>query len=385
MNTIGCVFRVTVFGESHGPAVGAVVHGCPAGVRISPKAVQADLNRRRPGRIEHGTPRNEPDRIEISGGVRNGKATGKPIRLVIRNRDVDSKPYEALEFVPRPGHADYAAFIKYGKSRDFRGGGIFSGRMTAPLVAAGAIARSLLGPHGMDILAYTCRIAAVEADVPDWSAPLEDTARAIDMALPAGANPKGIARDLLRLLRRFASTNQAACPDENAAAQMKEAVLAARREGDSVGGVVECVISGMPAGLGEPFFDTIEGELSKVIFSIPAVKGIQFGSGFGGASMRGSEHNDQFDTDGRGIWMRTNNSGGILGGISTGMPVFFRVAFKPTPSIAKSQDSVDMRTKKHVRLRLGGRFDTCIVPRAVPVVEACAAIAMADFFLRSHR
>jgi len=349
-------FRVTIFGSSHGPEVGAVVEGVPAGTPIDLAAIQLELDRRRPVGRRLATKRQEEDQLVLDSGVRNGVADGGPIRSHVANEDVQSGAYEKGRTTPRPGHADFPARIRYGPEADLRGGGIFSGRMTVGLVVAGTIGRALWRPKGVDFLAFTRSIGPVEASVPE--------AEEIDS------------------LRAKAGRNEVGCPDLEAAARMESAIETARRDGDSVGGVIECRVVGLPVGVGEPFFDSVEGAIAHLAFAIPAVKAIEFGAGFGSARMRGSEHNDPFYFDGPRVRTRTNHAGGILGGLTVGSPVVFRVAVKPTSSIAREQDTVDLATHENARLRISGRHDPCIVPRAVPVVEAVAAIALADLGLR---
>ncbi len=354
MNTIGTAYRVCVFGSSHGPFVGGSVQGCPPGERISEKAIQIELDRRAPGKGAVSTPRAERDRIEIVSGLHKGKSTGVPIVGLVRNRDCDSSAYDAFRRVPRPGHADYPAMVKYGGNHDHRGGGQFSGRMTAGLVFAGAIARQVLERKKVRFLAQTVQIGGVSLE---------------------GKVPFSAAERLVR-------TNPVCCADRDVAERMKEEIVRAHEEKDSVGGVVQCTILGMPVGVGEPFFGSIESLLSAMMFSIPGVKGVEFGSGFSAGAMRGSEHNDPFMVRNKRIITKTNNAGGILGGLSTGMPIEFRVAFKPTSSIAQAQMSVDIEEKRSVELMVKGRHDPCIVPRAVPVVENSAAAVVLDLMLQ---
>jgi chorismate synthase len=316
-------------------------------------AIQKEVDLRKPS-AGIGTPRKEEDRVEIVSGVREGRASGTPITIFIRNQDRDSDKYKRFKDVPRPGHADMTAVSKYGQCVDIRGGGQFSGRMTAPLVAAGSIARALLSDLGIEIAAYTQSIGKV-VDVKDRS---------------------------IQEIISIAKGNDVRSANDEIAETMRREILEACEDNDSVGGVVSCIIDGVPVGLGEPFFDTVEGELSKIMFAIPAVKGIEFGSGFRAACMRGSEHNDPFVVvDGR---LRTakNDAGGVLGGISNGMPITFRVAFKPTASIAKEQRSVDRTTMEETGIKVEGRHDPCIVPRAVIVVEAASALVLADLCVR---
>jgi chorismate synthase len=351
---LGERFRVTLVGESHGRLVGAVVDGVPAGLEISEGEVQRMLDLRRSSREPHSTARMESDRVEIQSGIYRGRTTGAPLLLAIPNEDVDSSPYEGPP-VPRPGHADYTAWIKYGGYNDPRGGGRFSGRLTAAMAAAGAVALKLLRVVlGADVIAYTREIGGIRARD---GLTLEEIA--------------GRYADPLR------------CPDADASRRMLEAVEEARRAGDSLGGIVEAVALGLPPGLGEPLVDTLDGDLAKAMFAIPAVKGVEFGAGFRVAGMRGSEDNDQYRVEGGRITTLTNNSGGILGGISDGMPITFRVAFKPVSSIHRAQRSVRLDIMEEVELTVKGRHDVCVVPRAVPVVEAVAGIVLVDHALRA--
>jgi chorismate synthase len=349
-------FRVTIFGSSHGPEVGAVIEGVPPGTRIDSVAIQTELDRRRPVGRRLATKRQEEDRLILDSGVRDGVADGGPIRAHVANQDVRSAPYEQARATPRPGHADYPARVRYGPSADLRGGGIFSGRMTVGLVVAGTIGRELWRPKGVDMFAFTRSIGSVEAAVPE------------ELELPR--------------LRERAALNEVGCPDPEAAARMESEIEAARRSGDSVGGTIECRVVGLPVGVGEPFFDSVEGAIAHLAFAIPAVKAIEFGAGFGGTRMHGSEHNDPFYYDGPTVRTRTNHAGGILGGLTNGSTLVFRIAVKPTSSIAREQDTVDLERHENARLRVTGRHDPCIVPRAVPVAEAVAAIALADLGLR---
>ncbi|MGQ9587143.1 MAG: chorismate synthase [Thermoplasmata archaeon] len=354
MNEFGTIFRIGIFGSSHGPCVGAKIEGCPVGARISESVIQAELDRRSPGRGPLVTARKERDRLEIISGLRNGKATGAPIVGLVRNLETDSSAYDSFLRVPRPGHADYPAAVKYGGHHDHRGGGQFSGRMTAGLVIGGAVARQVLEKKGVSLLAQTVQIGGVvlEKEVP------------------------------FSIAERMVRTNPVGCADRKTAELMKEEIVKAHEAQDSVGGVIKCTIVGLPTGVGEPFFGSIESAMSAMMFSIPGVKGVEFGSGFRCASMRGSEHNDPYVVRNGRIVTKTNNAGGVLGGLSTGMPVEFRVAFKPTSSIARPQLSVDIAEKKPVELQIKGRHDPCIVPRAVPVVENSAAAVVLDLMMQ---
>lgn len=354
MNTYGSAYRVCVFGSSHGPFVGASAQGCPRGERISEKAIQAELDRRSPGKSPVSTQRMERDKVDIISGLLDGKTTDAPIVGVVKNRDFDSSAYDAFVRVPRPGHADFTAACKYGGHADHRGGGQFSGRMTVGLVFAGAIARQVLERRKVRFLAQTVQIGDVT----------------LDKEVPFSAAEK--------LVR----ANAVGCADRAVAERMRDEIVKAHEEKDSVGGVVKCTVIGLPCGVGEPFFESVESKVSAMMFSIPGVKGVDFGSGFRSASMKGSESNDSFAVRNNRIITKTNNAGGILGGISTGMPIEFRVAFKPTSSIARPQMSVDLKSKKPVELVVKGRHDPCIVPRAVPVVENSAACVMLDLMLQ---
>lgn len=354
MNTFGSAYRVCIFGSSHGPFVGASAQGCPRGETISEKAIQAELDRRSPGKSPVSTPRMERDKVDIISGLLDGRTTDAPIVGVVKNRDFDSSAYDAFVRVPRPGHADFTAACKYGGHSDHRGGGQFSGRMTVSLVFSGAVARQVLERRKVRLLAQTVQIGDVklEKDVPFSAA------------------------------EKLVRANAVGCADRTVAEKMRDEIVRAHEDKDSVGGVVRCTVTGVPCGVGEPFFESVESKMSSMMFSIPGVKGVEFGSGFRSAAMRGSESNDPFAVKGGRIVTKTNNAGGILGGIATGMPIEFRVAFKPTSSIARPQMSVDLRSKKSVELIVKGRHDPCIVPRAVPVVENSAACVVLDLMLQ---
>ena len=354
MNTFGTLYRTCVFGSSHGPVVGAVVEGCPVGHEISVKAIQIEMDRRAPGKSPVETPRFERDEVEILSGLLNGRATDSPIAGIIHNRNKDSSAYDSFKRVPMPGHADYTATVKYGGAHDHRGGGQFSGRMTAGLVFSGAVARQVLEKRGIRLLAETVQIGSVRSE--------ERT-------------PFSAAEKLVR-------SNPVGCADRKVAERMKEEIVRAHEEKDSVGGIVRCSAVGMPVGVGEPFFGSVEGVMSAMMFSIPGVKGVEFGAGFGAASMWGSECNDPFVIKNKKIATKTNNAGGVLGGLTTGMNVEFQVAFKPTSSIAAKQMSVDIEKRKPVELVVEGRHDPCIVPRAVPVVENAAAAVLLDLMMQ---
>lgn len=349
MNSFGTRYRTLIFGTSHGPFVGCTIEGLRAGTPVDVAFVQAQLERRRPGQSLVTSQRKEEDRVEFAEGLAGGVATGEPIVAIIRNQDVQSKSYADVARVPRPGHGDFTARIKYGGKSDLRGGGQLSGRMTAPLVASGAVARQVLLAHGIRFYAHAAQIGRVT------SGPVT-----------------------LDQIEANVERTPVRCADLAAADRMVAEVETARMDRDSVGGIIEATITGIPVGVGEPFFDSMEASLAHLLFSIPAVKGVDFGAGFRAASMRGSEHNDPFVLDGDHVATETNHAGGILGGIADGMPVTFRVAVKPTASIARPQRSVDLDAMKPTETVVTGRHDPCIVPRAVPVVENAAAMSVLD-------
>lgn len=348
MSQYGEHLRLTIFGQSHAPAIGMTLEGLPAGEAIDMAALQSFLDRRAPGRNAWSTPRREADAPEFLSGLVGNVTCGAPLTAIIRNTNTRSGDYDGLAALPRPGHADYTARVKYGDSADFAGGGPFSGRLTAPLCIAGGICLQLLAKRGVTVIS---RIVSI-GDVTDES-PL--TASTAEKEFPVADDGKGEA--------------------------MRAVIAAAKVDGDSVGGVIECAVLGLPAGLGGPLFDGMEGRIASIVFGIPAVKGIEFGAGFGAARLRGSENNDPFTVENGEIRTVTNHCGGILGGITNGMPLTFRTAFKPTPSIAKPQQSVDLNTMTVKTLHIVGRHDPCIVPRAVPCIEAAAAVAVYDALL----
>jgi chorismate synthase len=352
---IGERFACMSFGESHGKCVGMVVDGCPAGLQLDETDIQSLLDLRKPGETVITTQRKEEDKVEILSGVFNGFTTGAPICMLIWNKEHDSRSYESLVTIPRPGHSDYPAMVKYAGFSDYRGGGRFSGRLTATFVMAGAIAKKLLyHTLGIETLAYTVQIGRIRANDVD----LEDA-------------------------RKNRYTNDTRCPDLEAARQMREAILMTRKEGDSLGGVIECICTGLPVGLGEPIFSSLEADISKAVFSIPAVKAVEFGSGFLGSEKKGSQNNDSFIIKNGKIVTKTNNAGGILGGLSNGMPIRMRIGFKPASSISLTQRTLDTSTLSEVDLNVSGRHDPCVVPRAPPVVESIVSVIIADHALRS--
>ncbi|MCW5515341.1 chorismate synthase [Muriicola sp. Z0-33] len=344
-NTFGTLFKLTTFGESHGVAIGGVLDGCPAGISLDLKAIQADLDRRKPGQSAIVTQRKEPDTVEFYSGIFEGKTTGTPIGFAIHNTNQKSHDYSHIKDSYRPSHADYVYDRKYG-IRDYRGGGRSSARETASRVVAGAIAKQFL--KDISIQAYVSQVG--------------------DMKLDKDYNDLDLA---------MAETNAVRCPDPETASKMEDYIKAVRKEGDTIGGIISCVIKNVPVGLGEPVFDKLHAELGKAMLSINAVKGFEYGSGFAGVAMKGSAHNDQFNSDGT---TKTNYSGGVQGGISNGMDIYFNVAFKPVATIIQAYETIDKDGNK-VQTKGKGRHDPCVVPRAVPIVEAMAALVLADFTL----
>lgn len=358
-STWGNNLQLTIFGESHGPAIGVVVDGLPIGLSVDEEAVARDMARRAPGQDPTATARREADRVRIVSGLYRGHTTGAPLCGLIENTNVRSGDYEAMQRLMRPGHADYAGYVKYRGMNDPRGGGHFSGRLTAPLVFAGALCRQALAARGIEVGAHIASIAEVE------DAPMD---------------PVGVDAQTLRALReaRFALLD----PAREAA--MRARVEEARLAGDSVGGSIEVAAVGVPAGLGAPFFDSLESTLAHLLFSIPAVKGVAFGDGFGLCAMRGSGANDAMRVQDGRVTCETNHNGGVTGGITNGMPVVCRVAVKPTPSIAQPQRTVDVSCMADAQMEIRGRHDPCIVPRAVPVVESAMLLALMDLLLEEE-
>jgi chorismate synthase len=352
-NSVGEFFRITTFGESHGAAVGVVVDGCPPGLELTTDDVQRELDRRRPGQSAVTTARREADRVEILSGVFEGKTTGSPIAMVVRNTDVNSTPYLEIKNKPRPNHADLTYFLKYGHY-DWRGGGRASGRETVGRVAAGGIAKKLLKTLGIEILGHVVEVHGVR-----------------------------VGRVSLDDIRRNTPRNPVRCADPETARRMEREILTAKKLGDSVGGIVEVLALNVPPGLGEPVFDKLDADLAKALMSIGAVKGVEIGAGFEAAKRRGSENNDPIALRGGRIVTLTNNSGGILGGISNGMPIVVRAAVKPTSSIAVEQRTVDLEKMEETTIKVKGRHDPCIAPRVLPVCEAMVAVTLADHALRA--
>ena len=357
-STYGESIKLSIFGQSHGPAIGMTLDGVPAGLPVDVEKLQEFLNRRAPGNAEYATARKEADKPEFLSGIVNNFTCGAPIAAVIHNNNTRSGDYENLKDCPRPGHADYTAQVKYGGYQDVAGGGHFSGRLTAPLCIAGGMCKQWLEAEGIEIHTHINLIAGIE-DEPkklDWTNP-----------------------DFSMIQKDFPVINK------EAGIEMQQAIADAKAEGDSVGGIIECIITGIPAGIGEPMFGGMESRIAQIIYGIPAVKGLDFGTGFTSSYMLGSQNNDNYTiTDGK-IKTVTNHAGGILGGITNGMPLVFQVAIKPTPSILKTQQSISLAEMQIRELNIQGRHDPCIVPRAVPVIEAAAAIAVYDALLSNRK
>lgn len=342
--------KYTIFGESHGEAIGVVLEGVPAGLTLDLEALKGEMARRAPGNSELSTARKEADEVHIISGYFEGKTTGTPLTMVIRNTDTHSADYDVLRYTPRPSHGDYAGFIASHGCQDHRGGGHFSGRLTAPLVAAGAVAKQLLAERGIEVIS---RISSIYGILDDSWETIEELKPVVGKPFPVLNDEKG--------------------------AEMRDAITEAKADGDSVGGSIECAVVGLPAGCGAPDFGrNVEGIFSQYLFAVPAVKSVSFGAGVGFSYMRGTEANDPIVTDGDKIVTKTNYAGGVNGGITNGMPVVFEVTMRPTPSIALPQESVDLRTGEELEIEITGRHDPCIVPRAVPVIEAAAALAACE-------
>ena len=348
-NSFGQLFRITTWGESHGKGIGVVIDGCPAGLPLNEKDIQKELERRRTGQSKVTTTRREPDKIRIMSGVFAGKTTGTPISLLVENEDADSSKYDLIKDLYRPGHADFTYDMKYG-FRDHRGGGRSSARETVGRVAAGAIAKKILAKHKVKVFAYTKQIGDLIAKKMDYSE---------------------IEKNIVR------------CPDKKIAEKMVSAILRVRKQGDSLGGIIEVVAQGVPAGWGEPVFDRLDADLAKALMCLPAVKGVEVGIGFEAARLKGSQCNDIFISKGKKIITKTNNAGGILGGISNGNDIVLRMVVKPTSSINKVQDTVTTTGKK-AKIRVEGRHDPCVAPRAVPMAETMVALVLVDHLLRNQ-
>lgn len=352
----GNKFKVSIFGESHGKAIGVVLDGIPSGIELDFDYISTEMKRRAPGKNKISTSRKEDDQYEIMSGVFNGKTTGTPLCALIWNKNQHSKDYEVLKNIMRPGHADYTGYVKYNGFNDYRGGGHFSGRLTAPIVFAGSIARQILEEKEIIIGSHIKSIGRIHDESFD------------------GIN---MTNDILAVIRqkKFAVIN------DEAGLNMEQAIIEVKEEEDSLGGIIETAILNLPTGIGAPFFDSVESRLSCIMFSIPGVKGVEFGAGFDIVNMKGSEANDEYYIENDDIKTYTNNNGGILGGITNGMPIIFRTAIKPTPSIGKLQKTININEKKNTEVEIEGRHDPCIVPRAIPVIEAATAIAILDMII----
>jgi chorismate synthase len=353
-SSFGELFRITLFGESHGSCVGVVIDGCPAGLSLTEADIQSDVDKRKPAAQAGQTARREVDKVEILSGVFKGRTSGAPVCLVVNNRDTNSAEYEKTKDTPRPGHADYTAFVKYGGFNDYRGGGRFSGRVTVGLVMAGAVAKIILNLKGIEVLAHTVQIGSIKAGETTYAQ-----------------------------IRSKTYKSALRCPDTKSAKKMLAEIRQAEQDGDSLGGLIEGLALNLPVGLGEPYFDTLEGQLSKALFAIPAIKGVEFGAGFGVAAMKGSQNNDPMAIKDGKVLLETNHAGGILGGVSNGMPLVVRAAVKPTPSIAQKQKSVNLTTLREIEIAVKGRHDVCLVPRVTVIMEAMMAVTLCDFALRA--
>ena len=353
-NSIGKEFVVTCFGESHGRCVGAVIDGCPAGLPLTEEDIQNELDKRLPPNQEIVSARREPDTVEVLSGTFEGFTTGAPICALVWNKEAASGDYDSIKYKPRPGHVDYPARVKYMGFNDYRGGGRFSGRLTVAYIIAGAVAKKLLEVFGVEVLAYTTAIGDVDLQA---TLSLEDV-----------------------MMNTYA--NSVRCPDPDVVEKMEETILKAKKEGDSVGGLVECVAFNLPVGVGEPIFDSLDADIAKMLFDVPAVKGVEFGVGFEAAKMKGSENNDRYGKCDDDVELLSNNAGGILGGLSSVAPLVVRVAVKPTSSIMKEQKTVDLSTMEDATIQVEGRHDPCVVPKAVPVVEASVATVLVDHLIR---
>lgn len=352
-NKIGKMFNVTTFGASHGTALGAVVDGCPAGLKLSVEDIQEELDKRKPGTSKITTSRGETDQVKVLSGLFQGKTDGTPITAVVYNSDIDSSAYENLKNTPRPGHGDFTWKARYG-TYDYRGGGRGSGRTTIGNVVGGAVAKKLLETLNTKVVSHVTQVGTVKAERIDFN-----------------------------LLEENIYKNPVRCADQDAAPRMEAIITYMKEKGDSVGGVVETVVLNSPAGLGEPVFDKLDADISKILMAIGSVKGVEIGVGFKAAELKGSEMNDEFYMDDDVVRTKTNHAGGILGGISTGMPIIVRMAVKPTPSISQTQKTVDQSIKEDTEITIKGRHDPCICPRVTPVAESSVAIVIADHLLRT--
>lgn len=352
-NTIGKMFKITTFGSSHGIALGAVVDGCPAGLELSKEDIQKELDKRRPGTSKVTTSRGETDEVQILSGIFEGKTDGTPITAVVYNRDMDSSAYKPLRNKPRPGHADYGWINKY-EHYDYRGGGRASGRTTIGHVIGGAVAKKLLEKLNIKVIAHVTKVGSIEAQKVE-----------------------------LTKIEENIENNSVRCADLEAAAKMEELILDLKQNGDSIGGLVETIVLNAPAGLGEPVFDKLDADIAKALMGIGSVKGVEIGAGFEAAGLKGSQMNDEFYIENNEIKTKTNNSGGILGGISNGMPIIIRMAVKPTPSISKVQETVDLEKMDNTEIEIRGRHDPCICPRVTSVAESAIAVVLVDHLIRA--
>lgn len=352
-NTIGKMFKITTFGSSHGTALGAVVDGCPAGLKLSKEDIQKELDKRRPGTSKVTTSRGETDEVQLLSGIFEGKTDGTPITAVVYNKDMNSSAYKPLRNKPRPGHADYGWVNKYGHY-DYRGGGRASGRTTIGHVIGGAVAKKILEKLNIKVIAHVTKVGNIEAQKIE-----------------------------LTKIEENIENNSVRCADLEAAAKMEELILDLKQKGDSVGGIVETVVLNAPAGLGEPVFDKLDADIAKALMGIGSVKGVEIGAGFEAAGLKGSQMNDEFYIENNEVKTKTNNSGGILGGISNGMPIITRMAVKPTPSISKVQKTVDLEKRNNTEIEIRGRHDPCICPRVTSVAESSIAVVLADHLIRA--
>lgn len=353
-NSLGKEFTITTFGESHGKIVGVVIDGCPSGLKLEETDFQEELDRRIPAQPNIVSARIEKDQAKILSGVFNGFSTGAPITITVENKETNSSDYDATKDLPRPAHSDFPAKIKFGGFNDYRGGGRFSGRVTVALILAGVVAKKLLSTIKVEVLAYAKAIGNIETENPS----IED-------------------------IRKNRFTSPVRCPNMAASKLMEEAIIEIKKEGDSLGGIIECITLNMPVGVGEPLFDALDADIAKAVYGVSAVKAIEFGAGFRAAELKGSENNDQYQIKNGKITALTNNAGGILGGLSSGMPIIVRATIKPTPSIAKQQQTVDLAKKENAPLSVKGRHDPCIVPKAVPAIEAVVAVTLVDHLIRA--
>lgn len=372
-NKIGEMFNVTTFGSSHGTALGAVVDGCPAGLKLSRDDIQAELDKRRPGTSKITTPRSEKDQVQILSGIFKGKTDGTPIAAVVPNRDMNSSAYESLKNTPRPGHGDYTWKARYGHY-DYRGGGRGSGRVTIGHVIGGAVAKKLLKTLNIEVLAHVTQVGNIKAQKIDFSR--------INFNELNDFNKNSHEMNEFNEIKTKIEKNPVRCADLEAAEKMENLILNMKEKGDSVGGIVEILVLNTPAGLGEPVFDKLDADIAKVLMGIGSVKGVEIGEGFKSAELSGSQMNDEFYINDNNVKTRTNRAGGILGGISNGMPIVARIAVKPTPSISKLQKTVNMEDMEDAEIEIRGRHDPCICPRVTTVAEAVMAITIVDHLIR---